>query len=673
MNTPLSIKTGSPTPLGATLRENQINFALASQQAQTISLCLYDQNTKALLAEIPLSPDSHKTGDVWHVAIDKPNSPITYAYKITQSETSNSTHLVLDPYAKSISSSHKWNSTHEKKAYHPLGEIIEENTFDWENIPSPQIPLNDLIIYEMHVRGFTCDSSSDVKYPGTFLGVIEKIPYLLELGVNAIELMPIQEFNESEYLTWIHPESKANLCNFWGYSTVNFFSPMNRYASSSEQGAAVQEFKTMVKSLHQHGIEVILDVVLNHTAEGGTLGPTLSFKGIDKAVYYLLDEAGHYLNFSGCGNSINANHPRVVEMIIQCLRYWTTEMHVDGFRFDLASALTRGPNGLPLSPCPLIQAITQDPILAKTKLIAEPWDAIGLYEVGFFATETSRWSEWNGKYRDCIRRFIRGSSWASGEFATRLCGSQDLYHNRKPYTSINFLTSHDGFSLADLVAYESKHNFANGEHNRDGHNDNFSWNCGTEGPTQNLKILALRERQRKNFHLALMLSLGVPMLTMGDEYGHTKQGNNNAWCQDNKLNWFLWNELKSHEAFFRFYRLTIAFRKKHPVLRKKVFLTSQDIDWHGIEPFKPDWNSDLRFVSYTLKDADSHLFIAFNAQNHAQSIHLPPPPYSKHWRWAINTASPSPHDIFENDRGPIYADRAYKMQAYSAIVLESIF
>lgn len=666
---------GNPYPLGPSIQGDLINFALFSRQAQTVSLCLFDRETKKLLEELPFSPEINKTGDVWHLAISNLGTNYVYTYRISP-KLNEKQEFLLDPYAKNISTTTVWGKNNKPSGtsqnnYVPYGEIFLDNDFDWGNDSPPLIPLNDLIIYEMHIRAFTEHPSSDVSNPGTFLGVIEKIPHLIELGINAVELLPIQEFNECEYIQ-SHPNGR-NLFNFWGYSTVNFFAPMNRYASSTTHGAAINEFKTMVKKLHQHGIEVILDVVFNHTAEGDATGPILSFKGIDNTAYYILDEQGKYRNDTGCGNTFNANDPTTLKLIIDCLCYWVTEMHVDGFRFDLASALTRNTNGTPLKSAPLIEAITNHPLLTKVKLIAEPWDAVGLYQVGNFAPETKRWSEWNGKYRDCIRRFIKGSPWSSGEFATRLCGSEDLYHNRGPCNSINFVTSHDGFSLADLVAYNTKHNLDNGEDNRDGSNDNESWNCGVEGPTINKKIQILRERQMKNLHLALMLSQGVPMVTMGDEYGHTKDGNNNTWCQDNQLNWFLWDQLHQNTSFYRFYRNLIYFRKKHPILRRVSFLTNKDVDWHGTEPFKPDWNNDLRFIAYTLKDPkqDHDLFVAFNAQDHAQFIHLPPPPYAKHWHWIVNTANASPADFFNDREGPIQQENTYRIGAHSAIVLKA--
>lgn len=669
MKKEIVISKGSPSPLGLSIRNEAINFALYSSSAAAVSLCIFDRITKKEIIEISLLPETNRTENTWHVSVSNIDLQSTYAYKISPKINQTQTYL-LDPYAKSLSTTHIWGEHNAPKSpYRPFADILQTYPFDWENDVHPNIPLNELIIYEVPVRPFTQHPSSKTNHPGTFLGLIEKISHFVELGINAVELLPVQEFNECEYRQ-THPNAKFPLFNLWGYSTVNFFAPMNRYASSPNPGAAILEFKEMVKKLHQHGIEVILDVVFNHTAEGDEVGPVYSFKGIDNSLYYILDEHKVYCNFSGCGNSIKANSPQVLEMIVNCLCYWVTEMHIDGFRFDLASALTRDDKGNPLAKPPLIEAITTNPILSNTKLISESWDAYGLYQVGNFASTNQRWSEWNDKYRDGIRHFIKGSDWSHGEFATRLCGSQDLYHNRGPCNSINFITSHDGFSLADLVSYNCKHNLDNGEGNRDGYGNNLSWNCGFEGQTNNEQVLELRDRQMKNFHLALMLSQGIPMLVMGDEYGHTKHGNNNTWCQDNELSWFDWNKLKN-QAFFRFYKLLIDFRKHHSILRRLTFLSDQDIDWHGIVPFKPDWNKNIQFLAFTLKDHQDgrHLFVAFNSQDHSQLIQLPSP-NPMQWQWIINTANKTPSDFFEGNKGPILRESSFCLAAHSAIVLK---
>jgi isoamylase/glycogen operon protein len=521
----------------------------------------------------------------------------------------------------------------------------------------------------MHVRSFTQHPSSHSAHPGTFLGIIEKIPYLKSLGVNAVELMPIHEFDETEYHKK-NPKTGSLLFNYWGYSTINFFCPMNRYGSKAAFEGPIEEFKMMVKELHRNQIEVILDVVFNHTAEGPLNGPTFSFRGIDNSTYYILDENGGYKDYSGCGNTFNCNHPIPHDLIVESLKYWVQEMHVDGFRFDLASILTRDQQGEPLTSPPVVEMIVKDPLLSNTKLIAEAWDAGGLYQVGSFPA-FSRWAEWNGKYRDVVRRFIKGTDQQAGEFAKAITGSQDLYGvDRDPYHSVNFVTAHDGFTLKDLVSYQEKHNEENGEENRDGSSNNDSWNCGHEGETKNHAVQLIRARQMRNFHLALMLSLGVPMLLMGDEYGHTRRGNNNAWCQDNELNWFLWDEIKQQKDFFRFYKLVNHLRKKEPLLRRTSFLTNDDIDWHGHQPLNPDWDSQSRFVAFTLKDHlyAKHLYVAFNAHYESAHITLSLPPPSKKWYRIIDTSLPSPDDFLEDPHSQPPLKHTYTLLPYSALL-----
>lgn len=648
--------------MGVSLQRNGINFAVyAAEEIESLSLSLFSKDNTSL-EEIPLDPQTNRTGAVWHIEIENPPLPCQYAYRINGKTSENP--LLLDPYAYGVNTSHQWGL---KEKYSPLGEIVDpRETFAWEGDKAPNTPLKDSLIYEMHVRGFSNDSSSQVKHPGTYLGIIEKIPHLVDLGITAVELLPIHEFNECEY-DRVNPYTGEQLYNYWGYSTVNTFSPMKRYASSDHLYAAQTEFKTMVKALHKHGIEVILDVVFNHTGEGSLLGPTLSYRGFDPRAYYIIDSKGKYLDFSGCGNTFNCSHPIASELILHSLRYWVYEMHVDGFRFDLATVFLRNQKGEPKETSSLIKAITADPILANTKLIAEPWDAGGLYRVGSFAPPQSRWSEWNGSYRDDVRSFIKGDAKAKNLFATRLCGSQDIYgRGHTPCTSLNFITCHDGFTLSDLVSYNTKHNMSNGEENRDGTQDNRSWNCGAEGVTKDKKIMELRSRQMRNLHVALMISQGIPMVLMGDEYGHTKQGNNNTWCQDNALNWFLWDKLDENGAFYRFYRLMIHFRKEHPQLCKGEFLSDQDIIWHGKEGKQPHWNNDDHFIAFTLK-GEHDLFIAFNASSKPVTVTFPQGKYP--WHWVVNTSSPSPNDFFEG-RGP-KAQPNIMMTPYSAIILKN--
>lgn len=657
------INPGQPQPFGASIHAEGINFALISSRASTVTLSIFDpSNLETPLDEIVLDPYDHRTGNVWHVFVYELSPDLLYGFRID-----NSDRILIDPYAKEIRTTSQWLAN---ETYSPLSGIVGDAVFDWEGDRAPRIPLEDSIIYEMHVRGFTQHASSHVQNPGTYLGLIEKIPHFLDLGINAVELLPVHEFNECEYKK-TNPLTKQVLCNYWGYSTVNFFAPMQRYATNGERGTAVREFKTMVKEMHKNGIEVILDVVFNHTAEGNQNGPVYSFKDLDP-FYYMLGPKNEYLNFSGCGNTLNCNHPVVSELIKDCLRYWVTEMHVDGFRFDLASILCRGPTGEPLKNPPIIELISQDPILSDVKLISEPWDPGGLYQVGsFFELGGGRtWSEWNGKYRDSYRRYIRGAG-NKGEFVTHLCGSENLYHNGSPCCSLNFVTAHDGFTLADLFSYTRKHNFGNGEDNRDGENHNESWNCGIEGPTSKHVVTALREQQMRNMHLAMMVSRGVPMLLMGDEYGHTRQGNNNAWCQDNELNWFLWDTLEQHKDFYRFYRGLIHFRHQHPILRQNRFLTAADIDWHGRELFKPNWSSADPIIAFTIKDPEEgkHIYVAFNAGSQSVEIELPSKdPASPSWRWIANTGNTAPKD-FMGDEIVTVTTPECQMHPFSALML----
>jgi len=668
---PVEALPGLPLPYGATFSNQGVNFSVYIKEAAQVTLCLFDENhLNTPLQEIELKPDQNQTGDVWHIYVKNLPAYVVYGYRVKPKANEETSYLLLDPYAKAVASRSQWHQAIDEP-YLPLGKVIPSSSFDWQGDKPLQLPMNDLIIYEMHVRGFTKDASSEVQYPGTYLGLIEKIPHLKELGVNAIELMPIHEFNENEAVQ-IQPHTKERLCNYFGYSTVNFFSPMNRYAHENRQGQVINEFKTMVRECHKNGIEVILDVVYNHTFEGNQMGPVLSFRGLDPRAYYMIDGENNYLNFSGCGNTLNANHPVTREMILESLRYWVTEMHVDGFRFDLASILTRAENGTPLPNAPVVEAISLDPVLRNTKMIAEAWDAGGLYQVGGFYPGT-RWAEWNGRYRDIVRRFIKGTPDHKNQFATVLSGSNDLYgQGRSPLCSVNFITAHDGFSLADLVCYNDKHNEENGEENRDGFDHNDSWNCGYEGHSSNKKVVALRERQIRNFHLALMVSQGVPMLFMGDEYGHTRHGNNNTWCQDNSLNWFLWNHLEIRPSFLRFYRSLIHFRHQEPLLRKEQFFDPLDIIWHGVKPLNAEWEHDNHFVAFTLNQGDQHqphLYIAFNADHVTQTVTIPSAGQNQTWHWVVNTDHLSPDDFYDENHRPALEGQTYRMHPYSAILL----
>lgn len=657
-----SMKPGSPHPFGTRLESKGVNFAVYASGNPEVKLILRDPVTNETILEARIP---YHTGEVKHVFMEGLAPPFVYTFEIDGYE-------LLDPYAKLLSVPEKWG---EFKKYEPKGLVIDTEAFDWSQDKKPSIPKEDLILYEMHVRGLTQDSSSHVNHPGTYLGMIEKIPHLLELGINAVELLPVQEFNENEYLPK-DPAYLGLLHQFWGYSTVSFFSPMTRFASNPSMGGALHEFKQLVLALHQAGIEVILDVVFNHTSEGNEFGPLQSFKGLGNNTFYMMESHGKYANYSGCGNTFNCNHPICIDFIIHALQYWVTEMHVDGFRFDLASIFYRGSNGHVLRTPPLVDAITKDPILADVKLISEPWDAAGLYQVGSFFPESIRWAEWNGRYRDCMRRFLKGTPHLKGEFATRLSGSEDLYGHdlRLPRNSVNFIISHDGFTLRDLVSYNFKHNLANGENNQDGMNQNDSWNCGEEGPSDNSTILQLRQRQMKNFHLALMVSQGMPMLHMGDEYGHTKEGNNNTWCQDNRLSWFLWDKLKENGSFFRFYRGLIHFRKSNPLLRHRKFLRDDDIEWHGKIPCDPLWEIDDQFVSFVLLDKVNRndLYIAFNAFHTKSPVQLPERKDGKSWAVIADTALESPHDFEEEPEKVLVRSSTYHMESYSSLILMAI-
>jgi isoamylase len=665
---------GYAHPYGATSFQKGINFALFSKHADHVSLCLFPPGQTSPICEIPLNPQLNKTGDVWHIFVDE--LPFDYCYGFRVSGPYDPKHghrfdnhaILLDPYAKHISSPSHWGQGRACGTHYPYHATVHpDEYFDWGKDTHPRIPSRDLIIYEMHVRGFTQDPSSKVNNRGTFLGIIEKIPHLKELGVNAVELMPIHEFNELENVLK-NPQTQENLFNYWGYSTVNFFTPMARYGTGNQY--AITEFKALVKELHAQGIEVILDVVYNHTAEGNDHGPTLSFKGFENSVYYMLGPDGVYYNFSGCGNTFNCNNPVNRALILESLRYWVTETHVDGFRFDLASILTRGSDGTPLNNPPLIEAISYDPVLADTKFIAEAWDAGGLYQVGSFPSKT--WADWNGRYRDDVRSFIKGTDDSCGKFATRISGSEDLYGKDKlPSHSINFITSHDGFTLADLVSYNEKHNQANGEENRDGDNNNLSWNCGEEGPTTHPEILTLRERQRKNFHVALMVSQGIPMLLMGDEYGHTKGGNNNTWGHDSRINWFQWDTLEQNSSFYRFYKMMITFRRSHPILTHSRFLGPNDITWHGTSAQPVIWGSKDRFIACTLPDSlyNYSLYIAFNAFHDEITIQLPKS--KTPWLRLVYTALPSPEEIVEEEDASELSSDSFTMAPYSSLILKS--
>lgn len=590
-----------------------VNFAFFSRHASRVRLEFFNLPEDATpTRSIDLDPAGHRTGDVWHVWIAGINPGQLYAYRVDGSYQPREGHrfkfhkLLLDPLATAISRVPKWDFK-PARGYNPSATepdlicssvddagampkcVFTQEQFDWHGDRPLRHPWSNTVIYETHVRGSTIHPSSGVENPGTYRGLMEKIPYLKDLGVTAVELMPVQEFNENQ-ATGINLLTGKPLKNYWGYDPVVFFAPKASYSSSGSLGQQKLEFREMVRAFHKAGIEVILDVVFNHTAEGNELGPTLCFRGIDNSIFYTLaSDKRYYKDYTGTGNTINANHPVVRNHILAALRYWMVEMHVDGFRFDLASVLGRGGTGKLLANAPLLERIAEDPILRDVKIIAEAWDAAGAYEVGSFSER--RWAEWNGRYRDDVRRFWRGDGGILGSFASRICGSADIYTNsgKGPESSINFVTCHDGFTLNDLVSCQQKHNEANGEGNRDGTNANFSNNYGAEGETEDLRIEALRKRQIKNFVLTLLISRGVPMLLGGDEFRRTQSGNNNAYCQDNETSWYDWSCLKKHWEIFRFTRGMLAFRRAHPVLSTEQFYTDAEIQWFGPQGGLPNW------------------------------------------------------------------------------------
>ncbi|MDH5477144.1 MAG: glycogen debranching protein GlgX [Nitrospinota bacterium] len=697
----LDLRAGKPLPLGATCMPWGVNFSLVSNHACEVTLLLYDGDDPSPWARIPLDPGVNRTGAIWHVGVNRLDiSTLRYAYRVEgpwnleQGHRFDPDAILLDPYARIVTGAEEWGGdyigvTYDSRARtdSKLRCAVAEDSFDWGSVVSPQIPMKDLVIYETHVRGLTRHSSSGVAYPGTFRGLIEKIPYLKKLGVNAVELMPVQEFHESQ-IDRLNPVTGERLLNYWGYSTTAFFAAKASYSSDPRGAAPFDEFREMVKALHMAGIEVILDVVFNHTAEGDHTGPTLSFRGLDNQVYYMLGKEGEYRNFSGCGNTMNCNHPMVREMIRECLRYWATEARVDGFRFDLASILGRDPEGHPLSNPPLIEAIALDPALAHCKLIAEAWDAGGLYQVGTFPAK-GRWGEWNGKYRDCARQFLAGNRGQASEMATRLAGSADLYQEegRYPYHSINFVTCHDGFTMADMFSYNEKHNEANGEENRDGDNNNNSHNHGAEGPTDNPKINAIRLRQAKNAFTLLMLSQGPPMIYEGDEMGRSKNGNNNSYCHDTELNWLDWGLLENNGGLFRFVAGLIKLRKSHPALGRKDYYTGgfvpgvdvRDVEWHGQTPREPDWSQDAQTLAFSLGgpwEEDGRrapdIYAAFNTGEEEKEFALPHVT-GRRWMRKVYTALASPQDYLEDGaEAELVHQYSFTLAPKSCVVLVSV-
>ncbi len=645
------IRPGFFREFGAVAIPGGVNFTIHTHGATSCELLLFHRKAEEPYAVIPF-PESYRIGFCYSMIVfDLDIEEFEYAYRLDgpydekKGLRFDKNKILLDPYARAVTGQSQWG--HVNNAQHGYRARVVQSNFDWGDQRHHSIPMEDLIIYELHVRGFTMDESSGVKHHGTFEGLREKIPYLKELGVNAVELMPIFEFDEMRDVRLI---DENELIDFWGYNPVSFFAPNTSYCSSMEYNREGLELKTLIKDLHDNGIEVILDVVFNHTAEGNEFGPCFSFKGFDNNIYYMLTPDGHYYNFSGCGNTLNCNHPVVRDMILECLRYWVIEYRVDGFRFDLASILGRNDDGTPLSQPPLLRSLAFDSILGNVKLIAEAWDAGGLYQVGSFPS-WKRWAEWNGRYRDDMRRFLKGDDFLAQTAAARITGSPDLYDPayRGGNASINFLTCHDGFTLYDLYSYNQKHNEANGWGNTDGADDNNSWNCGVEGETDDPAILALRKRLIKNACAILLCSRGTPMFLSGDEFADTRYGNNNPYCQDNLISWLDWSLLKKNKDLFDFFQYMIRFRKDHPVIRKDLepsYLGVPAMSTHGLTPDETNFSGDshvvcVRFAGYNeTTQKEDLVYLAVNSGWFPVTLTLPELPEHYKWKVAVNTGDP---------------------------------
>jgi isoamylase len=675
------IAPGTAAPLGATVSERGVNFSVFSRHATGVTLVFFDAVDAARPARvIRLDPATHRTYFYWHVFVPGVQSGQLYGYRVdgpfdpALGMRFDSAKVLLDPYGRGV----MVPAGYTREAAQRPGDnaasamksvVVDCAVYDWEGDAPLRGPSAHTIVYEMHVRGFTRHPSSGVgdKTRGTFAGLIEKIPYLRDLGVTAVELLPVFQFDAHD--------APPGLVNYWGYSPVSFFAPHHAYSSRQDAVGPIDEFRDMVKALHRAGIEVILDVVFNHTGEGGEGGPTLCFRGLDNATYYILErDRSRYANYSGTGNTLNANQPIVRRMIVDSLRYWVQTMHVDGFRFDLASVLSRNESGEPTPNAPVLWDIESDPVLAGTKLIAEAWDAAGLYQVGSFVGDS--WQEWNGRFRDDVRSFFRGDLGAVGRVADRLVGSPEIYAHkeREAEQSVNFVTAHDGFTLNDLVSYNDKHNEANGENNRDGADDNRSWNCGVEGPTDDPVIEKLRNRQVKNFLTTTLLSIGMPMILMGDEVRRTQGGNNNAYCQDNETSWFDWTRLDAHADVHRFVRLLCRRRLLREMETEPTRVSLDQLmrearwHWHGVKLFQPDWRDSSHSLALTAEVRSNRLLvhIILNAYTEPLDFELPlPGPWH---RW-IDTFLDSPQDIVPWRSAPVVSDISYRAQARSVVVL----
>ena len=687
----LGVRPGRPMPLGATLMPGGVNFAVYSDSATQVTLVLFRRGEREPYAELPIPPE-FRIGSVHAIGVfdlDRAGAggdgldydDLEYGYRADGPWDPDAGHrfdrrrILADPYAKLVAGRERWGREPDwSDPYQHRSRLLFDD-FDWGDDRPLRLPLDELVIYEAHVRGFTRHPSSGVEAPGTYAGLAEKAPYLAELGVSAVELMPVFEFDEFENSRQ-HPETGERLWNYWGYGTHSFFAPKAGYALSGPYGMQADELKALIRTLHQHRIEVILDVVLNHTAEGGDAGAVISFRGLDNATWYMLTPDGDYYNFSGTGNTMNCNHPVVRNFVIDCLRYWAAEFHVDGFRFDLAAILSRDEDGAPLPNPPLLQSIAYDPVLRHCRLIAEAWDAGGLYQLGSFP-DYGRWSEWNGRYRDTVRRFVKGDEGMVGATAAALAGSSDLYAERGPLASVNFVTCHDGFTLADLVSYDDKHNEANGEANADGAGDNWSWNCGAEGDTDDAEVLALRRRQTRNLLTLLLTSTGVPMLQAGDEMGRSQRGNNNGYCHDSELSWLDWSLAERNADLVRFTRTLLALRRAHPAVRPGQFPTGPaegsprgpHVSWHGLRPGDPDWSASSRLVVALRTAGEDAVLVAANAHWEPAELALPAPPPGLAWHVAVDTAADPPDDCHEPGSEPALPAGPLTLRDRAVVVL----
>ena len=687
------VEVGRAHPLGASVDSEGVNFSIFTQSGTGVQLLLFSSHDDPQpFQTIRLDRRVNNTFHFWHCYVRGLKPGVHYAYRVEgpgdlhgQGHRFNPNKVLIDPHAHGNTLT-LWDRG---RACDPFDNVdasmrsvvIDVNDYDWEGDKPLGRPMKDTIIYEMHVGGFTASPTSNVRNPGTYAGVIEKIPYLKSLGITAVELLPVCQFDHTEGLR-TSPVDGSELCNYWGYSTVGFFAPHHGYCVSPEAGNHLREFRDMVKALHKAGIEVILDIVFNHTSEGNHLGPTIHFRGLDNNIYYFLvpEDRQYYMDYSGCGNTMNCNHPITDNMILSSLQFWVREMHVDGFRFDEGSILARGEDSAPMAHPPAVWHIELSDTLAPTKILAEAWVAAGRYQIGFFPGY--RWAEWNVKYRDDVRRFIKGDGGLLGALASRISGSSDIYqsHDHLPVNSINFLTAHDGFTLNDLVSYNEKHNEANGEGGNDGANDNNSWNCGVEGDTGDAEIDRLRARQIRNFTVIQMLSQGTPMFVAGDEHRRTQHGNNNAYCHNNEISWIDWSLVEKNGDMIRFFSEMIAFRMRHPMLHSGQFFTGEknqrglaDVTWHGVEIDAPQWNDpEARQLAFTLGGAGDgeDLHVMLNTAWYAAEFQLPGVE-GRRWFRAVDTALPSPQDIASEGKEVPVAGQTYLVTQRSVVVLVS--